>query len=159
MHPNAPPQNNPVVWIRPSQIKIRYPLHETDPARLVIDVVQPSRMKLGRLKSETLINLAENGVPHEVLVGLLQEGLEENFAALTNWEGPKAMLDLWHRLATKGGVNAARRAREAPGEARAKGIQKIYHDDEDEDAAEPAEIQPQWLDEVRFFVLSQNPPS
>ena len=158
LHPDVEhsAEGNVKVWIRPSQYKIKYPIQEEpDPARLILDVVQPSRMKGGRLTSETVINLAENGVPPEVLVRLLREGLDEHVAGLIKWEGVDAMLDLWCNLAQKGGVTAARRARAAAGEARARGYRYTEDEDEDEDEdglRESAEIQERanawWLDEV-----------
>jgi RNA-dependent RNA polymerase len=164
LHPdmNHPAQGRPTVWIRPSQVKIKYPSsEEPDPARLIIDIVQPSHMKSGRLKSETLINLAENGVPHDVLIKLLQEGLDEHVAGLIKWEGEEAMLNLWCNLAHKGRVMSFRKARQAAGEARARGYDytKLEDEEADEDDLEDAadmlgQSSTWWLDEVLCCTLN-----
>jgi RNA-dependent RNA polymerase len=131
---SLPREDDPViprVWLRPSQIKIQYPLESPlDPALLIINVLCPSRLKTpAHLSSETIINLAENGVPHHVFTDMLRASLEERVAGLTTWEGPGVMLELWRNVARCGGVLNARRAREAGGEARARG----YGDREAED--------------------------
>jgi RNA-dependent RNA polymerase len=164
LHPDvdSSAQDRPTVWVRPSQVKIKYPDYTVlDPAMLVIDIVQASHMKPGRLKAETVINLAENDVPHKILVQLLQNGLDEHITGLIQWEGPEAMLELWCNLAHKGGVMAARRARDASGEARARGYRYTENDDEDDgedgvwETAELKELAAKWwLDEVwRHFSL------
>jgi RNA-dependent RNA polymerase len=108
----------------------------------------------GRLTSETLINLAENGVPHDVLTKLLQEGLDQNVAGLIQWEGEDAMLNLWCTLATKAKVMSSRKSREASTEARARGYQHSEteaHDDEngtDDMAVIQERNSAWWYDEV-----------
>jgi len=89
-----------------------------------------------RLSAETLINLAENGVPHHIFVKLLRDGLEEQVAGLITWDGPDAMFNLWYAVSRAGGVMIARIAREFSGEARARGygqreIEDLELDDEE----------------------------
>jgi RNA-dependent RNA polymerase len=61
--------------LRPSQRKIKHPPDDvSDPAILIIDVIQSSHM---RAPTQTITNLAEIGVPHEVFIKLLHDGLEE----------------------------------------------------------------------------------
>jgi RNA-dependent RNA polymerase len=89
---------------------------------LTIDVLRSSCLKTpGRLSSQTIINLAENGVPHCVFVEIFRASLRELVDGLTKWDGPNAMYELWLNVARAGGVMASRRAREASGEARVKG--------------------------------------
>ncbi len=77
-HDLSPEQEaEPTIWLRPSQTKIKYsslPLDQrilpdgTDPSQLTLDVLRASRMKCpARLSTETITNLAENGVPFECL--------------------------------------------------------------------------------------------
>jgi RNA-dependent RNA polymerase len=150
---------NPRVWLRPSQIKITYPSESLpDPALLIVNVLRSSHLKTpGRLSAETIINLAENGVPHKVFTDLLRSGLEERVAGLTTWEGHGAMLQLWVNVARCGGVMNARRAREAGGEARAKGYgeregEDVEVDDEDDlqllDNAAIQRSKAWWTDEI-----------
>ncbi|KAF5380169.1 hypothetical protein D9615_006104 [Tricholomella constricta] len=128
------------VWLRPSQIKIRYPPghHDPlDPSLRIIDLLRTSYMRSpGRISAETIINLAENGVPHAIFVHLLRTNLAEVVNGLTIWEGPEAMYNLWTNVERAGAVVFSRRAREAAGEARARGYGEGWTeeaDDEDED--------------------------
>jgi RNA-dependent RNA polymerase len=128
----------PRIWLRSSQVKIKHPDDQTrDPAFLVVDIVRSSHTRTpSRLSVETIINLAENGVPKTAFIKLIQEGLEAIVAPLVQWEGPDAMRDLWNAVARAGGVMSARRAREEAGLARVMGYsnrdaEDIEEDDED----------------------------
>ena len=144
----------PTIWLRPSQIKIKYsplPLDQCilpdgiDPGQLTLDVLRASRMKCpARLSTETITNLAENGVPFECFRDLFQVNVRERVDALLKWDeelagpdGPKpdgpAMKLLWDALAREGGVVAARMARVDSGRARVSGY---VHDDGDDDEEE-----------------------
>jgi RNA-dependent RNA polymerase len=140
LRPDTSSSESPQMWIRPSQFKIKYTNSPPDPAKLTIDILRSTYMKTpARLSPETIINLAENGVPHAVFVDLLKTSITEVIADLTTWEGPDAMFHLWYNVERAGGVFSARRAREASGEARAKGLGdrgldgELDEDDEDED--------------------------
>jgi RNA-dependent RNA polymerase len=111
---------DPLVRIRPSQVKIRYPSNlPLDPAMLFIDLLTLSRIRSpSRLSHEVLVNLAENGVPHSVFARLFTAGLDELVAGLMAWDDPMA---LWRTLSRKGGVMSERRKRAAGGESRARG--------------------------------------
>ncbi|CAA7271027.1 unnamed protein product [Cyclocybe aegerita] len=76
-------------WFRPSQTKIRYPPGlQLDPAMLTFDLLRTSHMRSpSRLSTETIINLAENGVPHSRFVDLLKATLREMVKGLTTWDG------------------------------------------------------------------------
>lgn len=103
----------------------------------MIDVLRSAHSKTPcRLSVETIICLAENGVPKSAFLNLLKQGLEELVAPLLTWDGDKAMKALWCTLRRLGGVHAARKAREDAGLARVKGYserdaEEIELDDED----------------------------
>ncbi|KAF9465114.1 RNA dependent RNA polymerase-domain-containing protein [Collybia nuda] len=131
-------QEDPVVYLRPSQIKINYPSERlADPAHLIIEVLRTSYMRSpARVSPETIINLAENGVPDRIFRNLLKQSITNIIEGLTTWEGPDAMFNLYVNVERAGGVFHARRAREAAGEARARGLgdRSVEEaDDEDED--------------------------
>jgi len=126
------------VGLTPSQTKIKFPGDtEIDPAHRIIDVLRASHAKAPcRLSVETIINLADNGVPREAFVELLKQSLAELIEPLLDWESPDAMRALWCNICRLGGVMAARRAREEVGAARAKGFSERAADElqsEDED--------------------------
>lgn len=127
------------VSFRPSQRKIIYPQGRApDPAHLVIDILRAGRMKTpSRVSPETIINLAENGVPHHVFVDLMRASIGEFVQGLITWDGPHAMYNLWLNVERAGGVLSARRAREAAGEARVRGLEyrrdETDSDDEDDE--------------------------
>lgn len=108
--------------VRPSQIKIRYPFGVLDPAMLTFDVLRTSRLSSpSKISSEIIINLADNGVPRSIFADLLKRSIRDMFEALTTWQGPDAMFNLWMNVERHGGVLCGRRVREAVGEARARG--------------------------------------
>lgn len=127
--------SEPQVWVRPSQTKIKYPSDFlADPSMLVVDVLRSSHLKHpARLSAETIVNLAENGVPEDVFSQLLKIGLSEMVSGLTHWEGEHAMMKLWYNVARVGGVMSARMARELGGESRAKGFGDRDDDSDDDD--------------------------
>jgi RNA-dependent RNA polymerase len=94
------------IWLRPSQIKIKYPPQSLDPAHLVVEVLRHSHFKTpGRLASDIIINMNENQVPKEAFMALLRDGLEKTLSGLLTWEGPQAMEELWMNVAKIGGMN------------------------------------------------------
>lgn len=130
-------EHSPLVWVRPSQVKIKYSDQPLDPAMLWIDLLRTSHMRSpARLSAEVIINLAENKVPHPPFLELLRRGLQEIVSGLTTWEGKDAMFALWHSVAKHGCVMPARIAREAVGEARARGLSDRDAEETDEDEDE-----------------------
>lgn len=91
-----------------------------------------------RVSPETIINLAENGVPRGVFVELMKASVANIITGLTTWEGPDAMYELWLNVERAGAVCFSRRARGAAGEARVRGFgdRQMDEDDEDEDEDE-----------------------
>ncbi|KAF9812816.1 hypothetical protein IEO21_05963 [Rhodonia placenta] len=119
-----------------SKVKIKHAVDgkvplDIDPAMLTIDVLRPSRMTSpARLSTETIINLAENGVHTSVFVKLMQESMQKKVEGLTTWQGDYGLYRLWMNVARAGGIVSARLAREAAGAARAKGY--VFEDFTDE---------------------------
>ncbi|KAL1695215.1 RNA dependent RNA polymerase-domain-containing protein [Schizophyllum commune] len=138
--PHSTPSDRPRVTYRPSQLKIRdQPSH---PAHLTIDLLRTSRMRTSvSISAEVIRNLEDNGVPRHILADLFKARINEVMEGLTNWEGPNGMLKLWATLERLGGVLTQRRATEASGEARARGLGGDFdradddadNDDEDSD--------------------------
>ena len=113
------------VWLRDSQIKIRYsdsgPL---DRALYTVDVLRSSHLHSPAcLSAETIINLAENGVHRDVFINLLKSDMRERIDRLTTYDDNdrKSLLRLWTAVGRKGGVLTARLAREMNGKARSSG--------------------------------------
>lgn len=141
-----------------SQRKIAYPSEgQPDPAHRIIDVLRSSHVRTPcRLSIETIINLSENGVPKTVFLNLLHQGLEELVEPLLQWEGPYAMRNLWCNICRLGGVMSARRAREEPGLARARGYSERGSDEDDldeddlnfSDTTEEEKSSAWWRDEI-----------
>ena len=91
-----------MIWIRPSQIKIRYgeasrtALANLSPAHYILDLVSPAIATTStRLSRLTILNLADNGVTARTLAALMKEGLESELVPLMQWQGPQAMERLW----------------------------------------------------------------
>ncbi|KAI0635289.1 RNA dependent RNA polymerase-domain-containing protein [Trametes polyzona] len=149
---SADEEEEPIIWLRPSQIKIKhspYALHErllpadADPALLTIDLLRASRMNTpAHLSVETIINLAENGVPHSYFIDLFKARLTERLDTLLLFDGndPKGMQRLWNAIAREGGVISARMAREAAGIARAAGLVARDYDDNPEELEDEDEL-------------------
>ncbi|KAI8969425.1 RNA dependent RNA polymerase-domain-containing protein [Trametes punicea] len=146
---DAEEEEHPTIWLRPSQLKIKYasaPPEErllppdADPAWFTLDVLRASRMNTPiRLSAETIINLAENGVPYACFQDIFKVDLEERIGPLLAFkipEKPKEMQLLWHAIAREGHVMMGRVIREALGVGRAAGYVAEDRDDELEDEDE-----------------------
>ena len=126
-----PSEEEMQAWFRPTQTKIKYPPGlQLDPAMLTFDILRTSHLTSPtRLSTEVIINLAENGVPHDPFVRLLKDSIRDIVTGLTTWDGPDAMFNLWINVERAGGVLTGRRAREAIGEARVRGYSNRSPDD------------------------------
>lgn len=124
------------MFLRPSQKKISYPLHHhcpLDPTLKIVEILRTSYMKSpARISPETIINLPEHGVPSSVFIKLLKQSLVTLVEELTTWDGPDANFTLWRNVERLGAVLFSRRAREAAGEARVRGLGEVSVDDDDE---------------------------
>lgn len=127
----------PKVWLRPSQIKIRYPSPLNDDAFRIIDVLRSSHSRAScRLSVETIINLCENKVPKAVFKTLMERTLDALVSSLTKWDGPGDMFELWVTVCRLGRVFAARSARQNASLARLFGHAEREADELDEDEDE-----------------------
>ena len=142
----------PEVYLRDSQRKIVYP-ELYDPAHLTVDVLRTSHLTTpARLSYETIINLAENGVPSDIFTGLLQLGVDGVLDGLFSWPEDPLPLDatsydsmrtLHRNVNRAGAVTGAKFARLNIAYARAKGYIWDHKQEEgDEDAEPPADDLP-----------------
>ena len=82
-----------------------------------------------RLNRLSILNLAHNGVPNDIFVRLMDEGLREEVNALRRWEGEHAMESLWTAVDIACGVTSSRLQRLAAGLQRALGLAGRETDD------------------------------
>ncbi|KAJ7129577.1 RNA dependent RNA polymerase-domain-containing protein [Mycena epipterygia] len=151
MHPTDADEK-PRIWLRPSQIKVKHTSHE-DPTLRTIDLLRSSHAKTQcRLPVETIINLAENGVPTQAFVKLVEDALVNLVTPLMAWEGPSAMESLWFAVCRAGGVMSSRAARQETVLARVKGYSERETVELEDDDEEEAKTQPTstawWVDQV-----------
>ncbi|KDQ60341.1 hypothetical protein JAAARDRAFT_126352, partial [Jaapia argillacea MUCL 33604] len=126
--------DEPRIWLRKSQVKIKYGDDNADPANFIIDVLRKSHMTVqGRLSTETIMNLAQNNVPHKVLIDLMHDGIMNTAKSLTSCAGPDGDIQLWLNVARADGIFPARLARLVQGKARAMGYVFEVDDDGQED--------------------------
>jgi RNA-dependent RNA polymerase len=111
-----------------------------DRAHLVLDVLRRSQLKHpARLSTEIIVNLAQNGVTYDVFEQLMNDGLQDIAASLTQWSGQYAMQNLWAIIAgVNGSVIRSRMSREAAGLSRVLGFGSKDRDDEEQDDDEDA---------------------
>ncbi|KAJ7682709.1 RNA dependent RNA polymerase-domain-containing protein [Mycena polygramma] len=151
MHP-FDVDETPRVWLRPSQIKVKH-TNAADPTLRTIDLLRSSHAKTQcRLPVETIINLAENGVPAQAFVTLIEDALVSLVTPLITWEGPNAMEKLWCAVARVGGVMSSRLARQETVLARVKGYTErdsgeLENDDEEESKDKPTSTA-WWVDQI-----------
>jgi RNA-dependent RNA polymerase len=129
------PTEPPRIWIRDSQRKIKLPSLEAGSAHVIFDLVsQSTRITVpAHLNSQTITNLAENGVDSEVFQELMRAGLTEVFTSLTQWDGPGAMPLLWNTVNNMGRVTRTRLQRIAHGFSRAIGLANRFEMDREDD--------------------------
>ncbi|KAJ4498650.1 RNA dependent RNA polymerase-domain-containing protein [Lentinula lateritia] len=153
LHPSDD-SGEPRVFIRPSMNKITYPDQGLDRAQRIIDVLRTCHPRFRcKLSSETIINLAENGVPRHIFTSLLDQTLDLLVTSLTTWDTVEDMANLWLRLSHLGGVFAARSTRRKSGMARVNGYsERDAQENDDEDGLDEADDEPSstawWNDEV-----------
>lgn len=122
------------IHVTPSMIKIKYSDNDDDVSHRVLDILRHSRLKSGQtLAVETIINLAEGGVPAANLLQLQADTLKELVIPFLEWEGPTACLDLCKKVLDEFGVLSSRRSRLDRGTARLNGYTERDPDSDDED--------------------------
>ena len=130
---------DPKIWIRESQDKMtyNYPLNRS---HRILDLLTISQHSAPiALSSQSILNLAHNGIPSDYLVEMLINGLTDEVKPLMNWGSQQAMVALWQAVNRMGGVTGSRTQRQVAGLSRALGLQgrEWGHVDvgmEDEDA-------------------------
>ncbi|KAG1749807.1 RNA dependent RNA polymerase-domain-containing protein [Suillus paluster] len=138
LHPDPEHQvadGPPKIWIRNSQNKINLgPLRDVDTAHRIFDLLAPSRVTgPSRLSSQTLVNLAHNGVPTDRLRELMADGLHNEVRQLTEWNGRDSMLVVWRAVERAGRVVICRLRRRIAGQARALGLGQLRPSEELDD--------------------------
>ena len=91
LHPRDQ-SSTPKIWIRESQVKIKFDFNNLHPAHSIFELLGASRVTPGRLSRPVILNLAHNGVPREAFVELMKDIIDEEVKPLMQWSGPKAML-------------------------------------------------------------------
>jgi RNA-dependent RNA polymerase len=141
----APPGSDdnldPRIYITASQRKVYLPIDKLsnegiDRAHLIFNLVAPARLTTpSRLSMLSIMNLAHNGVPHEVLRDLLKASLDERIKPLIQFDGhrPTSRVLLIKAIEDAGGVSGARARRLFAGLARAMGFGQRFSKDEEED--------------------------
>jgi RNA-dependent RNA polymerase len=138
----------PIVHLRPSQIKIIYPsMSFDDPFFLALDILRIAHMKSYiRIGREMIVNLNANGVPQEIFGHLAHEQLKNVVDELLAWtdaesddEMRSAMVRLMSAIDRIGFVKATRDAREQPGTARVRGLVLDDREEDDEEYDEDKE--------------------
>jgi RNA-dependent RNA polymerase len=125
LHPSdRDPKEAPKIWIRKSQRKIDLgPFSNLSRSHRVFDLVAPSRTHTpDRLSMQCILCLSHNGVPDDVFVSFMRDGLQEEVQRLTDWTRPNAMVFLLHAINNAGNVSGVRMQRQALGAARALGL-------------------------------------
>ncbi|KAI5893502.1 uncharacterized protein SCHCODRAFT_02538659 [Schizophyllum commune H4-8] len=128
----------PRVWLRPSQKKIQYAEDEPqDQSTLIINLLRTSKTKpICRLSVEAIIIMAENRVHCDIFKALFEQSVENTYESLlpSHWDGENAMEQLYAKVNSLGGVNAARAARKDVQRARLHGHVDHFFDTKDTDS-------------------------
>lgn len=133
----------PRIWIRDSQNKINIPDAQMDRAHRIFDLVASPRVTFpARLSMQTIVNMSHNGVPDEVFIKLMEEGMSGDYEKLTTWTGPNAMKVCLHTVAKAGNVAGMRLQRQTAGMGRALGfVGREKEKEEDDQSLEPDELE------------------
>jgi hypothetical protein len=100
----------PKVWIRDSQNKIQN--RSFDRAHRIFDLLCASQVSSPQaLTQQIIINLFANGIPANLLVELMEQGLEDEVAPLLDWDKQHASLFLYNAISKCGGVPGTRTQR------------------------------------------------
>lgn len=133
LHPSDP-GDEPRIWIRPSQLKIN--LRGDLRVHRIFDLLKASRPSQTetreRLSGQSILCLSSNGIPDEMLVSLLRNGLEQTVKPLLNW-APDALPSLWRTINGAGNVSGSRLQRIAGSKSRVLGFRNWDPDEEDEE--------------------------
>ncbi|KAK7043740.1 hypothetical protein VNI00_008352 [Paramarasmius palmivorus] len=123
LHPNDH-DDEPKIWIRPSQRKINYEPGKLHRAHCILDLLCASQPgKPPNLSEQAVINLWSNGVPEQVFKDLMKSGMEEITKPLTSWvRQPLEHAALWDAVARTSSAVSGRLARLGSNKSRALGL-------------------------------------
>ncbi|KAJ6601026.1 RNA dependent RNA polymerase-domain-containing protein [Mycena vulgaris] len=125
---------NPKIWIRDSQLKIH--LQGDHRVHRIFDLLRashPSQTEARyELSEQSILCLSSNGIPDDILVSLLVEGLEHTVKPLLNW-GAGAMPALWRAIGNAGAVPGTRLQRVAGSKSRILGFRDREPEERDVD--------------------------
>ncbi|KDQ17068.1 hypothetical protein BOTBODRAFT_30455 [Botryobasidium botryosum FD-172 SS1] len=111
----------PKIWLRGSQIKVKIDLVEDQDA-FILDVVRAFHFKCpANLSIQIINNLSHNGVPNDVFVKLMADGLAAEVQPF-DWTQPDGLIRLWFAVHEAGGVSTMRLRRDAAAYARLTGV-------------------------------------
>ncbi|KAF8215655.1 RNA dependent RNA polymerase-domain-containing protein [Mycena galopus ATCC 62051] len=131
LHPTDEDQK-PKIWIRDSQLKIK--LSGNLRVHRIFDLLRASRPSQTdarqRLSQQSILCLSFNGIPDEVLVSLLVEGLEATVKPLLDW-APGAASSLWRAIDQAGNVSGTRLQRIAASKSRTLGFRDREPNEQD----------------------------
>jgi RNA-dependent RNA polymerase len=127
LHPDDK-SDHPMIWLRDSQVKIK--VLSPDHSQLTVDLVRPPLFAYpAKLSAEIIVNLGHNGVPHDIFVRLMREGLDKEVKRLTSWVGNHSMQRLWDAIFTTQGVFGSRMRQLLGAASRAHGFGENESDD------------------------------
>ncbi|KAJ7631711.1 RNA dependent RNA polymerase-domain-containing protein [Mycena polygramma] len=120
----------PKIWIRDSQKKIQ--LSRLLRAHRIFDLLAVSTSSSSsHLSAQSIIILANNGVPASVFCALQEQGLRDLITPLMDWKRPNATAYLWNAINDVSNVTRSRLQRLAAGASRALGFEKRRYEDAD----------------------------
>ncbi|KDQ15608.1 hypothetical protein BOTBODRAFT_157888 [Botryobasidium botryosum FD-172 SS1] len=112
----------PKIWLRDSQIKVNVSFDEGG-RTYILDVVRAFFFKCpANLSTQVINNLSYNGVPNDVFVKLMVDGLGEEVQPF-DWTQPGALVRLWAAVHDIGGVLSTKIRRDAATYARLLGAE------------------------------------
>ncbi|KAJ7656995.1 RNA dependent RNA polymerase-domain-containing protein [Mycena polygramma] len=120
----------PKIWIRDSQKKIQ--LSRLLRAHRIFDLLAVSTSSSSsHLSAQSIIILANNGVPASVFCALQEQGLRDVITPLMDWKRPNATAYLWNAINDVSNVTRSRLQRLAAGASRALGFERRRYEDAD----------------------------
>ncbi|KAF9011305.1 RNA dependent RNA polymerase-domain-containing protein [Cyathus striatus] len=124
----------PRIWIRDSQHKIHLPQPLSQRSHRILDLLCVSMPSSSvSLSQQSIQNLSHNGVPDDLLLTLMKEGMSTTFTSFLEWDQPFAMVHLLDAISKNGRVQASRFQRLTAGASRALGFSRAEWRHEDVD--------------------------
>lgn len=121
----------PRIWIRDSQKKIT--LSRLLRAHRIFDLLAVSKPSSPvHLSAQSIVILANNGVPAKVFCTLQEQGLRDLITPLMDWSRPSATAYLWNSINEVSSVTRSKLQRLAAGASRALGFEKRGYDTADD---------------------------